>query len=219
MHERGRDRYIKQLVEGRGTRRSADGVVGVHGSYTSALSQGQLARERDYVERVAAGRARDHRFHYLHSLPTRDWPLLAACGFDSDATLGFAEQPGFRAGTAHPYRAWDHESNAPLDLIIIPLAFMDASLDMRHLDLNPHPTRGAGAELARDVIDAVERVDGCASILWHNDRLCVGDQRVWTRLYRALIERVVAHGGRVVSARDAAIAYRMLLPAHRRFEQ
>lgn len=217
MHERGGERYVQRLLaptrrrQGRG-RHSAGGVVGLHGSYTVLHDGERLREERTQAERLAGTRVVDHRFHYLRHRPVDAWPRLAAAGIESDASLGYAEQPGFRAGTAHPFRAWDHARDAPLDLVVIPLAFMDASLDARYLDLSP---RGAGLNIALQAVAAVERVGGCASVLWHNDRLCTIDSRGWTRLYGHILRIVAARDGAAVTAREAAVAYRALLPGAR----
>jgi hypothetical protein len=216
MHERGRDRYIASLVEGTRRRRrgsaTGSGTIGLHGSYTMSTTPGGIARERRMLEKLAGGEVRDHRYHYLRHRPTDAWPELDAAGITSDATLGYAEQPGFRAGTAHPFRAWHHEEGRTLDLVVIPLAFMDASLAERYLDLDP---RSDGADLAVATLDAIERVGGSASVLFHNDRLCTVDTGSWTRLYRRLLTRTRTRGGIAHTAREAAIGYRTAIPAWR----
>jgi hypothetical protein len=217
MHDRGGPRYIERLIaptrarRGRG-RHSAGGVVGLHGSYTVLHDADRLEEERANAERLAGMRITDHRFHYLRHQPVRDWPRLAAAGLTSDASLGYAEQPGFRAGTAHPFRAWDHENDRALDLIIIPLAFMDASLEERYLDLDPIT---GGRDIVDDILATLERTGGSVSVLWHNDKLCTVDSRRWTRLYRYLLASVERRGGVATTAHEAALAYRALLPTAR----
>ncbi|MCW2949815.1 MAG: hypothetical protein JWN41_828 [Thermoleophilia bacterium] len=227
-HELGRDRYIARLVEGtqritrkrrRGTthattsRPAGGGTVGLHGSYTASVTPGRVADERRQLEALAGGTVHDHRYHYLRYRPTDAWPQLDAAGITSDATLGYAEQPGFRAGTAHPYRAWHHAEGRALELVVLPLAFMDASLDARHLDLD---LRADGAELLDRVVDTVRRVGGSASVLIHNDRLCTVENVAWTRLYRRLLVRVRQQGGVAHTAREAANGYLASIPVWRR---
>lgn len=208
---RGRQRYVGRIVGSAEDRaRPGSDLVGLHGSYTSSGVAGQLVRERAELEALLGGPADDHRFHYLRHRPVEAWPQLDAAGFRTDSSLGFAEHPGFRAGTAHPFRAWDHGACAPLDLVVIPLVFMDASLDARYTGLGPGR---AGAQLAERALAAVQRVGGSASVLFHNDRLCTLDTRAWTRLYRRMLRRVQECGGGAVTARSAAEAYRRRLPS------
>lgn len=138
--------------------------------------------------------------------------MLQSIGATSDASLGFAEQPGFRAGTAHPFRAWDHDAGAPLELVVIPLALMDATFDERYIGIRDRAER---RRRCVEVLDAISRYRGSASLLVHNDRLCNGADDGWTSLYRYLLRRVRSSGGRACTAAEAVAAYRALLPNRR----
>jgi len=92
------------------------------------------------------------------------------------------------------------ESDRPLDLIEIPLAFMDATFDERYLEL---PARKAEPHLLRLVELAAERGGGFA-VLWHTDRFDRSTAAGWDRLYKRLIDAVREHGGTCVAAGDLA---------------
>lgn len=174
------------------------GEVGVHGSYTTSDHPGRLAHERELVGKLAGSAARSHRHHYLRYLPDRDWPQIAAAGFQSDASLGYAERPGWRSGFSHPYRAWSHEHELPLDLIVIPLAFMDATLERRYLNVP------AGSAEARSIVDSMQlhlgASGGAASVLWHNDKLGGIDSRPYVGLYEHALQRAVDDGAWLTTA-------------------
>jgi hypothetical protein len=190
----------------------ADGdQLGLHGSYMASVKTGLLASELDTLNTRAGRELVDHRFHYLRHRPVYAWPLLDQLGIRTDASLGFAETPGFRAGTAHPFRAWDHEAECPLDLVVIPLAVMDASYDPRYLDVG----RAERRRHVQSVLDVVLWHDGAASLLTHNDRLCNVDSGGWTRQYRDILHMVRRTGGVACTAAAAGDAYRALLPPHR----
>lgn len=206
LHELGRDWIGTERGAALGDR------VGLHGSYTSSDTTGRLAAELSELGARTGASHPDHRFHYLRHRPVDAWPLLERSGLRSDSSLGYAEQPGFRAGTSHPYRAWDHEAGAPLDLVVIPLVLMDASFDERYLDIGSRDER---RRRCIEVLDAVRARGGTASLLVHNDRLCNRADDGWTRLYRDLLRHIRANGGRAVTAADAVEAYRRLVPAWR----
>ncbi|MCW2921739.1 MAG: hypothetical protein JWL76_1613 [Thermoleophilia bacterium] len=203
LHDRGRSWIGSERGAALGDR------VGLHGSYTASDTPGRLAAELAELGARTGASHPDHRFHYLRHRPVDAWPLLASSGLRSDASLGFAEQPGFRAGTAHPYRAWGHEAGAPLDLVVIPLVLMDATFDDRYLDLRDRRMR---RDICMAVLDVVRRHGGCASVLVHNDRLCARGDDGWTRLYRELLRHVRSQGGRACTAAEAAARYRDRLP-------
>lgn len=203
LHERGA-RYVRL---GQGA--PGAGLVGVHGSYTASQWPERLQVEIEVVADRSGHRRTDHRFHYLRHRPAAAWPMLDRLGMTTDASLGFAECPGFRAGTAHPFRAWDHRNGRPLDLVVIPLAAMDASFDERYLDVRSRRERD---RRLLEVVEAVRRHGGAASVLVHNDRLCNLADDGWTATWRSLLLHVRATGGRACTAADAGDAYRALLP-------
>jgi hypothetical protein len=49
------------------------------------------------------------------------------CGISLDFTMGFATEPGFRAGTSHPFRYYDFASEQACDLIFMPFCAMDGA--------------------------------------------------------------------------------------------
>ncbi len=207
LHERGR------VWTGAARGAELGDRIGLHGSYTASDTTGRLAAELAELGSRTGASHPDHRFHYLRHRPVDAWPLLERSGLRSDSSLGFAERPGFRAGTAHPFRAWDHEAGAPLDLIVIPLALMDASFDARYLGIR---NRAERRRRCIEVLDAIGWYDGCASVLVHNDRLCNSADDGWTTLYRDLLRHVRSGSGRACTAAEAVDAYRALLPEHRR---
>ncbi len=186
-----------------------DTGVGLHGSYTTSEHPERLVDERAIVHERTGQRVEHHRFHYLRHRPVRDWPMLAAAGLASDASLGFAEQPGFRAGTAHPFRAWDHERDCALDLVVLPFAVMDSTFDDRYMPQG----RAERLDTIRRVLARVRDVGGTATLLLHNDRLCNIDDDGWTRQYRKILAAIREHGGRACDAEEAVAAYRALLPS------
>lgn len=191
-YERLRPRLVATLSEG-------GAEIGLHGTYTAADDPRRLRREKEELERLA-GPVAGHRYHYLRVDPGGNLAPLARAGFAYDSSLGYPGAIGFRAGIAQPFRPWDPETERPLDLIEVPLAFMDATFDERYLDL---PAREAEARLMRLVEWAAENGGGFA-VLWHTDRFDRATSFGWDRLYSRLLEAVPAHGGVCVAAGELA---------------
>ena len=191
-YERLRPRLVETLLEGRAE-------IGLHGTYTAAEDPDRLAREKAELEHLA-GPLEGHRYHYLRVDSARNLAPLAQAGFAYDSSLGYPGAIGFRAGIAQPFRPWNPEAGRPLDLIEIPLAFMDATFDERYLDL---PAAQAEGHLMRLVEWAAANGGGFA-VLWHTDRYDRATAAGWDSLYTRLLQAVPEHGGVCVSAGELA---------------
>ncbi len=176
------------------TLRNADAEIGLHGSYTAADDPLRLREEKATLEALA-GPVRGHRYHYLRADPHRNLAPLAKLGFEYDTTLGLPDVIGFRAGIARPFRPWDFEHDQPLDLVEIPLAMMDATLQ-RYMRLS---ARQAADRVMR-LLDWAAENGGAFAILWHPDRFDPLTSAGWDRLYWRVLEGVQERGGVCMSA-------------------
>jgi hypothetical protein len=172
--------------------------VGLHASYTCLADERLIAGERAELARLLGGPIAGNRHHYLR-LPWHDGiRALDRLGFAYDATLGYAERPGPRAGLSFPFRPWDVAAGAPLRIFELPLVLMDATLaEERYLGLSPD----AAWEEVERVLDHLHDVGGCASVLWHNDRFDPVYGRGWDRLYERLLDGIAERGGYAGTAR------------------
>jgi hypothetical protein len=195
-----RDSYEElrpRLVE---TIRAGGGEIALHGSYRAAEDEDRLAAEKAALERLA-GPVMGQRFHYLRIDPHGNVETLERVGFHYDATLGFADELGFRAGIAHPFRPWAVEEERVRDLVAIPLAAMDVTLsEERYLGLS---AARAWPRL-QVLLDRAAEQGGGFAVLWHTDRFDRWTASGWDRLYARLLDEVRARGGICMSARDLA---------------
>jgi hypothetical protein len=171
--------------------------VGLHASYTCLADERLLAQERGELSRLLGGPIAGNRYHYLRMPWHAGIRALDRLGFSYDATLGYAERPGARAGLSFPFRPWDIAGRAPLRILELPLVLMDATLAQeRYLGLSPEQ---AWVEVER-VLDHLHDVRGCASVLWHNDRFDRVYGRGWDRLYERLLDGIAERGGHAATA-------------------
>lgn len=179
----------------------AGGEVGLHGSYTAAEDMEKLAAEAKEVGRLAGGAVAGHRYHYLRIDPHRNLVPLGALGLKYDATLGFPDAIGFRAGIAHPFRPWDFAREEPASIVEVPLAVMDATLaEARYQGLS---AAAAKPQLIA-LLDWAAEHGGGFSILWHPDRFDAPSARGWDRLYFEVLDEVKARGGVCMPAGELA---------------
>jgi hypothetical protein len=194
------ERLRPRLVE---TLRETGAEIGLHGSYTAADDAKRLRAERRTLESLA-GPVRGHRYHYLRLDPHRNLGPLADAGLAYDATLGFPDALGFRAGIARPFRPWNLDEDEPYGLVEIPLAAMDATLaEERYLGL---AAKRAEPQLMR-LLDWGAAHGAQFALLWHPDRFDPLTSAGWDRLYSRLLEGVGSRGGIMVPAAELASSH------------
>jgi hypothetical protein len=105
-----------------------------------------------------------------------------AAGFRYDLSMAWKDDNGFRAGTCLPYRPFDPERQAALDIYELPTAMMDGHVIPQGGDID------AAMESALHFADRVRQVGGVLNLDWHTeagtDRYCYRNQR--TVLIRVL---------------------------------
>lgn len=170
--------------------------IAVHG--IDAWCDSDLAREELETVRAACGTGVvGVRMHWLYSDPSSPGKLESA-GFDYDATAGYNETVGFRAGTAQVFGPLGTER-----LLELPLVIQDTSL------LYPsrmHCREGEALEIARAVVDRVRDTGGVATISWHERSL--SPERLWGRVYDGVLAHLRARNASVRTAREVVAWFR-----------
>jgi hypothetical protein len=153
--------------------------AGVHPAYDTFHHKENLAREVGELKSALDDDSPGGRQHYLRWSPQtwRDWE---SCGLRYDSSVGFADQMGFRAGTAYPFRPWCWLENRELELIEIPLILMDCT-PVKYMRLDFHEALPRIRNLAR----RVEETGGVFTLLWHNTPLLDPDYNGW---YEAILD-------------------------------
>ena len=165
-------------------------AVGWHPGYGAHDHAARLRAERAAFTDALGHAPRLARTHFLRWAEPATPRLLARAGVRIDSTLGFAERPGFRRGTSHPFRVFDVAAGRPTDLWEMPLAVMDTPLIAhgRHDDVTDALARAFAAARA---------AGGCAVVLWHNQ---MGPDAGWSRRLHTLdlsLGHAIAEGAAV----------------------
>lgn len=139
--------------------------LGVHPGYETFLSVENLQREVQTCRRAFGQEYIGGRQHYLRWSP-QTWLDWEKCQLAYDSTLGYADKPGFRAGTCIPYFPWLLGLDRQCDLLEIPLVLMDRTLT-DYMRLGDPEIR----QLTIDLFKRVAMVGGVFTLLWHNSNL------------------------------------------------
>ncbi len=162
--------------------------IGLHPSYHTYRSIDKIAIEKNRLERAckSLGIEQDRfgsRMHYLRWDTLETTSALSAAGLTYDATLGFADHPGFRCGTCFEYPAFDLKNWQVSPIKVRPLVAMECSVTSKaYLNLG---LSDAAAQEFKELILRCATVGGEFSLLWHNSELATQQQRSF---YQSIVD-------------------------------
>ena len=179
--------------------------IGLHGNDADRLGLDPLIDDRALLARTARAEVHGIRYHYLRCLYHETLPLLERARFSYDTSLAFAEHEGFRCGCSFPFRPYSLAEERPLDLVELPLAVMDGTLQQPHYrNLPAHEAERTAAA----VFALVRASGGASSLLWHNSRFDPRLSRGYDEVYWKLVEGVREQGGIATSAGSIVARWR-----------
>jgi hypothetical protein len=102
-------------------------VIGIHPSYDSSVNEQLLKKEINQFSLASGEQISFSRQHFLrfNIRTTPSW--LLQNGILADFSMGFATQPGFRAGTSFPFYYYDFKTEKKSELLFVPFCAMDSA--------------------------------------------------------------------------------------------
>jgi hypothetical protein len=147
-------------------------TVGIHPSYKSNSYEYFLLNEKERLEFILNQSVEHSRQHFLKLKLPATYRSISTMGIKHDYTMGYADQVGFRAGTARSFPWFDLRKNSISDLTIHPFAYMDGTLQ-EYLKLTPSESKLIIASL----FEEVKNYGGDFHMIWHNET--IGEYGKW----------------------------------------
>ncbi|MBN1108769.1 MAG: polysaccharide deacetylase family protein [Bacteroidales bacterium] len=158
--------------------------VGIHPSYYAAENKAILKKEISRLATVICKPVTSSRYHYLRISFPSSFREIEKMGIREDYSLGFHDEPGFRAGIARPFYFYDVAEDIQTDLRIIPFQVMDGTL-FQYKKLDPH----AAWEVVSQLINETREVGGLFVSIWHNTSLLnTPEWKGWRELFERMIK-------------------------------
>ncbi|MBI1316746.1 hypothetical protein GC167_07790 [bacterium] len=117
MHRSSMHRLLRRL--------SDFSEVGLHPSYASNSEERGLAAEKEALEAIVHRQIAQSRQHYLKLRLPQTYRNLIETGIESDFSMGYPRQTGWRMGSCRPVRFYDLELEESTGLVVHPFPFMD----------------------------------------------------------------------------------------------
>ncbi len=161
--------------------------TGLMHSLAQALRPDLLAKERDRLCTITGREICMCRFQLSRFSIPAFYVALSGAGMTEDYSMGYAGEPGFRAGIARPFHFYNLELDRPTSLKLIPFQFM-GSYPENHIITNPQTAK----EKILSLISETRNAGGTFVSIWHNTSLLdssgPGD---WRELFEFMLKNQV----------------------------
>lgn len=158
--------------------------LGLHPSYASNTSYKKLEFEAQSLRDVSQKQVNESRQHFLKLSFPETYLNLIQLNFEKDYSMGYADQIGFRAGTAHPHSFYDVLNDMSYENYrIVPFCYMDGTLK-DYLNLNCEESI---VQIQR-LMAEVKEYGGVFSFIWHNHSFAEADSwSGWKKVFNETI--------------------------------
>ncbi len=161
-HDTGYDPRNKKIRGLMSSFRDANLELGIHLSYGAFDSLERFQSEVSALQELLGECQLGGRQDFLRWSP-RTWIEWDRMNLGYDASVGYPDQIGFRAGTSYPFRPWLLSESREATLLEIPLLAMDSAL-FGYMKLEPD-------QALSKLLNCAERcklVGGVFTTVWHN---------------------------------------------------
>lgn len=157
---------------------------GLHPSFYASENIDRLKDEYSRLKKITSIETFSSRFHYIKMSFPKSYRNLVAAGILEDYSMGYPDEPGFRAGVARPFRFYDIEKETETSLLVFPFQVMDATL-FKYKKLGPVESEGLISEL----IGETRKAGGIFISIWHNTSLLEKpEHKGWRHLFEAMLK-------------------------------
>lgn len=158
--------------------------IGIHPSYRSNKCREKVIIEKKRLENSSNKKINKSRQHYLKLTLPETYNNLIKAGITEDHSMGFADMPGFRAGTCTPFYFYDLKNERTTSIKAFPVTCMDSSF-IKYLKVDTDKS----FQLITDLIEEIKKVNGTFISIWHNNYLA---DKNWKDLHDKIIASAVA---------------------------
>ena len=163
-----------------------DHNVGIHPGYDTWKDEYLLNQEINRLSEIISRPVIHSRQHYLRFSIPDTYKKLVENGIRQEYSMGYADAPGFRAGTSMPFAWFDMSKNKVTELIIHPFCAMDVTFS-RYQKASLNET----LSMLKELMVQIQQTNGIFHMLWHNETLSergswIGWSKLWDQILYSL---------------------------------
>ena len=160
--------------------------IGIHPSFYSSSIPEKIITEKERLEHLSGKIITKSRQHYLKFILPDSYNFLLAAGITEDYSMGFAQMPGFRAGTCKPFYFYDLKNEKATALKLFPITFMESTV------MNNSSNTEQAYQKIVSLLEEVKKVNGTFISLWHNHTISETlEYKEWRKVHERMIQKVV----------------------------
>ncbi|MEO6453298.1 MAG: polysaccharide deacetylase family protein [Ginsengibacter sp.] len=181
--------YTHHLMKHLISKVSACSEIGIHPSFKSSVTPKKILIEKERLEMISGKKINKSRQHFLKFTLPETYNHLINAGITEDYSMGYADMPGFRAGTCKPFYFYDLIKEKSTGLRVFPFAVMESSF-INYLQVPPHKA----LERILKILEEVKNVNGAFISIWHNDSLSETNMyKGWKEVHDKMIEQILLY--------------------------
>lgn len=159
--------------------------IGLHPSFYASHDGSKLKSEIGRLKKVLSSGVTAARCHYIRIKFPETYSNLVSSGITEDYSMGYPEEPGFRAGIAVPFFFYNLTEERKTNLRIFPFQIMDAAL-FQYKKLDPTVSDTA----FESIIDETRKAGGLFISIWHNTSLLeTTEWKGWREVFEKMLNR------------------------------
>jgi len=162
--------------------------TGIHPSYKASSSLQIINTEIGRLKGIVGKECRFSRFHFLRITMPDSYRNLIDAGIREDYSMGYPDEPGFRAGIARSFRFYDIPEEKITDLRIFPFQIMDVTLSA-----SKKLTAAEAREVIENTVIQTRKAGGLFISIWHNTTLLDAPEcREWREVFEFMLKAQTA---------------------------
>jgi hypothetical protein len=161
--------------------------TGLHPSYNASTNNALINTETTRLKAVIDREVTMSRFHSIRFFMPRSYADITKAGITEDYSMGYPEEPGFRASIARPFCFYNISEEKKTSLKVIPFQVMDSTL-YNNKRLDPLSSK----EVILNLINETRRAGGIFVSIWHNTSLLDNSEwQEWREVFEFMLKNQV----------------------------